>query len=85
MTRFAQTKARFSFARIIGVFCAALVACVLALGIQAATRKKPLLMRVNRTRIRSRSMPVTVRSTEQLQRAMALMVMANLVLLPGRR
>lgn len=37
MTRFAQTKARFSFARIIGVFCAALVACVLALGVQTAT------------------------------------------------
>lgn len=40
MTRFAQTKARFSFARIIGVFCAALVACVLALGIQAATSEE---------------------------------------------
>ena len=39
MTRFAQTKARFSFARIIGIFCAALVACVLALGIQMATSK----------------------------------------------
>lgn len=37
MTRFAQTKARFSFARIIRVFCAALVACVLALGVQTAT------------------------------------------------
>lgn len=37
MTRFAQTKARFSFTRIIGVFCAALVACVLALGVQTAT------------------------------------------------
>lgn len=37
MTRFAQTKARFSFVRIIGVFCAALVACVLALGVQTAT------------------------------------------------
>ena len=37
MTRFAQTKARFSFARIIGIFCAALVACVLALGVQTAT------------------------------------------------
>ncbi len=40
MTRFAQTKARFSFARIIGVFCAALVACVLALGVQAATSEE---------------------------------------------
>lgn len=37
MTRFAQTKARFSFVRIIGIFCAALVACVLALGVQTAT------------------------------------------------
>lgn len=40
MTRFAQTKARFSFARIIGVFCAVLVACVLTLGIQAATSEE---------------------------------------------
>lgn len=37
MTRFAQTKARFSLVRIIGMFCAALVACVLALGVQTAT------------------------------------------------
>lgn len=40
MTRFVQTKARFSFARIIGVFCAALVACVLVLGVQAATSEE---------------------------------------------
>lgn len=40
MTRFAQTKVRFSFARIVGVFCAALVACVLALGVQAATSEE---------------------------------------------
>lgn len=40
MTRFVQTKARFSFARIIGIFCAALMACVLALGVQTATSKE---------------------------------------------
>lgn len=40
MTRFVQTKARFSFARIVGVFCAALVACVLVLGVQAATSEE---------------------------------------------
>lgn len=40
MTRFVQTKVRFSFARIIGVFCAALMACILALGIQAATSEE---------------------------------------------
>ena len=40
MTRFVQAKARFSFARIVGVFCAALVACVLVLGVQAATSEE---------------------------------------------
>lgn len=40
MTRFVQTKAHSSFARIIRLFCAALVACVLAFGVQAATSEE---------------------------------------------